>query len=133
MHNGAFAGRDEAVNVFVGGDFLVRQSAAEAEGKEYFRLGALEVSPDGKALLAANTLSQTVSVIDAKTHKYIKDLPCNAGCHGGNFGAKGEGGKLTADDIDDLANERAFRDLVAPLRARAMGKMAPRAFSRMCF
>ena len=52
----------------------------------------LPVSPDGKALLAANTLSQTVSVIDAKTHKYIKDLPCNAGCHGGNFGAKKGGG-----------------------------------------
>ncbi|TQM79186.1 choice-of-anchor A domain-containing protein [Saccharothrix saharensis] len=33
VHNGAFAGRDEAVNVFVGGDFLVRQSAAEAEGR----------------------------------------------------------------------------------------------------
>ncbi|QQQ78794.1 choice-of-anchor A family protein [Saccharothrix sp. 6-C] len=33
VHNGAFAGRDEAVNIFVGGDFLVRQSAAEAEGR----------------------------------------------------------------------------------------------------
>jgi YVTN family beta-propeller protein len=52
----------------------------------------LPVSPDGKALLAANTLSQTVSVIDPKTNEYIKDLPCNAGCHGGNFGAKKGGG-----------------------------------------
>lgn len=33
VHNGPFAGRDEAVNIFVGGDFLVRQSAAEAEGR----------------------------------------------------------------------------------------------------
>jgi DNA-binding beta-propeller fold protein YncE len=52
----------------------------------------LPVSPDGKAMLAENTLSQTVSVIDPRTNKYIKDLPCNAGCHGGNFGAKKGGG-----------------------------------------
>lgn len=52
----------------------------------------LPVSPDGKALLAVNTLSQTVNVIDAKTNKVIKDLPCNAGCHGANFGAKKGGG-----------------------------------------
>ncbi|GAA4544462.1 copper oxidase [Pseudonocardia xishanensis] len=50
------------------------------------------VSPDGKAMLAENTLSQTVSVIDPKTNKYIKDLPCNPGCHGANFGAKKGGG-----------------------------------------
>lgn len=52
----------------------------------------LPVSPDGKALLAVNTLSQTVNVIDPKTNKLIKDLPCNAGCHGANFGAKKGGG-----------------------------------------
>nr|WP_042192706.1 choice-of-anchor A family protein [Kibdelosporangium sp. MJ126-NF4] len=33
INNGSFAGRDDAVNVFVGGDFRVRQSAAEAEGR----------------------------------------------------------------------------------------------------
>ncbi|MGW2861578.1 choice-of-anchor A family protein [Streptomyces sp. NPDC001205] len=32
-HNGSLAGRDNNINVFVGGDFLVRQAAAEAEGK----------------------------------------------------------------------------------------------------
>jgi YVTN family beta-propeller protein len=52
----------------------------------------LPVSPDGKAMLAENTLSQTVSVIDPKTNEVVKDLPCNAGCHGGNFGAKKGGG-----------------------------------------
>ncbi|MFC4948617.1 YncE family protein [Pseudonocardia sp. GCM10023141] len=52
----------------------------------------LPVSPDGKAMLAENTLSQTVSVIDPRTNKVIKDLPCNAGCHGANFGAKKGGG-----------------------------------------
>ncbi|GIG68735.1 hypothetical protein Pen01_50300 [Phytomonospora endophytica] len=32
-HNGDFAGRDDAVNIFVGGDYRVRESAAEAEGR----------------------------------------------------------------------------------------------------
>ncbi|MFG2717152.1 choice-of-anchor A family protein [Streptomyces sp. NPDC048416] len=32
-NNGPLAGRDNNINVFVGGDFLVRQAAAEAEGK----------------------------------------------------------------------------------------------------
>ena len=52
----------------------------------------LPVSPDDKALLAANTFSATVSVIDPKTDKVVKQLPCNAGCHGINFGAKKGGG-----------------------------------------
>ncbi|WP_249124108.1 copper oxidase [Saccharopolyspora erythraea] len=52
----------------------------------------LPVSPDGKALLGANVLSTTVSVVDPKTDKVVKDLPCTAGCHGINFGAKQGGG-----------------------------------------
>ncbi|MCB5166587.1 choice-of-anchor A family protein [Streptomyces bambusae] len=32
-HNGAIQGRDNAVNIFVGGDFRVRERAAEAEGR----------------------------------------------------------------------------------------------------
>ena len=52
----------------------------------------LPVSPDGKALLGANVLSQTVTVVDPKTDKVVKDLPCTAGCHGINFGAKKGGG-----------------------------------------
>jgi YVTN family beta-propeller protein len=52
----------------------------------------LPVSPDGKAMLAANTYSATVSVINPKTDKVVKELPCNAGCHGINFGAKKGGG-----------------------------------------
>jgi YVTN family beta-propeller protein len=52
----------------------------------------LPVSPDGKALLGANVLSQTVSVVDPKTDQVVKDLPCSGGCHGINFGAKKGGG-----------------------------------------
>lgn len=52
----------------------------------------LPVSPDGKVLLVANTLTSTVSVIDTATDTVVKDLPCDAGCHGINFGAKKGGG-----------------------------------------
>ncbi|MBN9739696.1 hypothetical protein DMP23_01030 [Amycolatopsis sp. A1MSW2902] len=33
VNNGPFAGRDNGINVFAGGDFLVREGAAEAEGR----------------------------------------------------------------------------------------------------
>ncbi|MGW4400107.1 choice-of-anchor A family protein [Amycolatopsis nivea] len=33
VNNGSFAGRDNGINVFAGGDFLVREGAAEAEGR----------------------------------------------------------------------------------------------------
>lgn len=50
------------------------------------------VSPDGKYVITANTLSGTISVIDTKTDTLVKILPCSAGCHGVNFGAKKGGG-----------------------------------------
>lgn len=52
----------------------------------------LPVSPDNSALLVANTLSSNVTVIDPKTDEIVKWLPCDAGCHGINFGAKKGGG-----------------------------------------
>ena len=50
------------------------------------------VSPDGKFVITANTLSGTISIIDTKTDTLVKILPCSAGCHGVNFGAKKGGG-----------------------------------------
>ncbi|MFC1418235.1 choice-of-anchor A family protein [Streptacidiphilus cavernicola] len=46
VNNGDFAGRDATINVFVGGDYLVRQRAAEAEGK-IVTLGDLTIDKDG--------------------------------------------------------------------------------------
>ncbi|MFI6032010.1 choice-of-anchor A family protein [Amycolatopsis magusensis] len=43
VNNGAFAGRDEGINVYVGGDFRVRGAAAEAEGKVVV-LGAFDLA-----------------------------------------------------------------------------------------
>jgi len=50
------------------------------------------VSPDGKWVLQANTLTATVTIIDTSTNDLVKALPCEAGCHGINFGAKKGGG-----------------------------------------
>jgi YVTN family beta-propeller protein len=50
------------------------------------------VSPDGQYMVTANTGSATITIIDTEKDELIKDLPCSAGCHGVNFGAKKGGG-----------------------------------------
>jgi len=50
------------------------------------------VSPDGKVVITANTLSGTITIISTKTDTLVAVLPCSAGCHGVNFGAKKGGG-----------------------------------------
>jgi YVTN family beta-propeller protein len=50
------------------------------------------VSPDNKALLVANAVSGTISVIDVAKDEVVKTLPCDPGCHGVNWGAKQGGG-----------------------------------------
>ena len=52
----------------------------------------IPVSPDGKAVLVANTLTGTITVINPATDEIVKTLPCDSGCHGINFGAKKGGG-----------------------------------------
>ena len=50
------------------------------------------VSPDGKFVITGNTLTGTITIIDAKTDTLVKMIPCDPGCHGVNFGAKKGGG-----------------------------------------
>ena len=50
------------------------------------------VSPDGQYMVTANTGSATITIIDTEKDELVKDLPCSAGCHGVNFGAKKDGG-----------------------------------------
>ena len=50
------------------------------------------VSPDGKFVITANTLTGTITIIDTATDTLVAMLPCSAGCHGVNFGAKQGGG-----------------------------------------
>jgi DNA-binding beta-propeller fold protein YncE len=50
------------------------------------------VSPDGQYMVTANTGSGTITIIDTEKDELVKGLPCSAGCHGVNFGAKKDGG-----------------------------------------
>ncbi|TXI39148.1 MAG: copper oxidase, partial [Nitrosomonas sp.] len=89
-------------------------SFADNDGNGEIAVGVLPiqspVSPDGKAVVIAATGGQIV-IVDTKTDKIVKMLPCDPGCHGANFGAKEGGGyyayvttkfgnRLTVVDID---------------------------------
>jgi DNA-binding beta-propeller fold protein YncE len=50
------------------------------------------VSPDGKSMVTANTLTGTIAIIDPKTDKVVKALGCDPGCHGVQYGARQGGG-----------------------------------------
>lgn len=50
------------------------------------------VSPNGKYMVTANTLTATILVIDTDTDTIAKMLPCDPGCHGVQIGAKQGGG-----------------------------------------
>ncbi|MDV6345180.1 hypothetical protein [Nitrosomonas sp. Is37] len=50
------------------------------------------VSPDGIAMVTANILTDTITIVNTKTDELVAALPCAAGCHGVQFGAKKGGG-----------------------------------------
>jgi YVTN family beta-propeller protein len=65
-------------------------------GKMTGPVGALPiqtpVSPTGRNMVTANTLTATITIIDTKTDTLVKMLPCDPGCHGVQYGAKKGGG-----------------------------------------
>jgi DNA-binding beta-propeller fold protein YncE/FtsP/CotA-like multicopper oxidase with cupredoxin domain len=69
----------------------------------------LPVSPDGRAVVVAN-MGQTILVIDTLTDRVVKMLPCGAGCHGANFGAK-KGGGYYAYVTSKFSNELIVVDV----------------------
>ncbi|MBH0203498.1 MAG: copper oxidase [Nitrospira sp.] len=50
------------------------------------------VSPDGKNMVTANTLTATITIVDPVTDTVVAMLPCDPGCHGVQYGAKQGGG-----------------------------------------
>jgi len=46
------------------------------------------VSPDGKSMVTANTLTGTITIVDPVTDKVVAMLGCDPGCHGVQYGAK---------------------------------------------
>src|SRR5262249_58674883 len=49
-------------------------------------------SRDVKVMVAANILTDPIPLIDTKTDTLVAMLPCDAGCHGVQWGAKKGGG-----------------------------------------
>lgn len=50
------------------------------------------VSPDGKSMVTANTLTGTITIVNPVTDKVVAMLGCDPGCHGVQYGAKQGGG-----------------------------------------
>lgn len=50
------------------------------------------VSPNGKNMVTANTLTGTITILDTATDEVVAMLPCDPGCHGVQYGAKLNGG-----------------------------------------
>jgi len=50
------------------------------------------VSPNGKSMVTANTLTATITVVNPVTDTVVAMLPCDPGCHGVQYGAKQGGG-----------------------------------------
>jgi DNA-binding beta-propeller fold protein YncE len=67
------------------------------------------VSPDGKAMVTANTLTATITVVNPATDRVVAMLSCDAGCHGVNFGAK-QGGGYYAYVSSKFSNEMIVVD-----------------------
>jgi DNA-binding beta-propeller fold protein YncE len=71
-------------------------AATDTSGDGFPDLGALPiqtpVSPNGKYVVTANTLTATITIIDTDDDTLVKALECDAGCHGVQFGAKSGGG-----------------------------------------
>ena len=65
-------------------------------GEPCKNIGALPiqtpVSPDGKFVITANTLTGTITIVDTRTDEVVNTIKCDPGCHGVNFGAKQGGG-----------------------------------------
>jgi DNA-binding beta-propeller fold protein YncE len=62
------------------------------------------VSPNGKYLLNADTLTANIIIVDTTTDTVVASLPCDAGCHGVQFGAK-QGGGYYAYVASKFSNE----------------------------
>lgn len=68
------------------------------------------VSPDGKYVVTANTLSASITIVDTASNKVVKSLPCEPGCHGVHFGMK-KGGGYYAYVASKFANDLIVVDM----------------------
>jgi DNA-binding beta-propeller fold protein YncE len=84
----------KTINLLLGGTSLANYNPITGAG--FSTSGGLPiqtpVSPNGKFVVTADTLTATITIIDTAIDELVKVLPCSAGCHGVNFGAKKGGG-----------------------------------------
>jgi len=77
-------------------NYLENYAGFYADATVHAPLGALPiqipVSPDGKYAIVANTMAAKILVIRTSDDKIVASIPCDAGCHGVQFGAKQGGG-----------------------------------------
>jgi DNA-binding beta-propeller fold protein YncE len=92
-NDGALKVATKTINLLLGGTTLANYDHIDGS-PDMSAAGALPiqtpVSPDGKYVVTANTLSGTITIINTSTDTLVAVLPCSAGCHGVNFGAKND-------------------------------------------
>src|SRR5262245_48539242 len=93
-HSGGGTAATKTINLLLGGVSLANYNPITGSG--FATSGGLPiqtpVSPNRKFVITAATLTGTINIIDTATDELVKVLPCSAGCHGVNFGAKKGGG-----------------------------------------
>jgi DNA-binding beta-propeller fold protein YncE len=93
-HSGNASVATKTINLLLGGTSFGNYDPIS--GLNFSTSGGLPiqtpVSPNGKFVVTAATLTGTITIIDTATDELVKVLPCSAGCHGVNFGAKKGGG-----------------------------------------
>jgi hypothetical protein len=84
------------VRAFISQSLMTRVATSDGDGNGEIAFGAFPiqtpVSPNGKYLVTANTLTATITIVDTDDDEIEKMLLCDAGCHGVQFGAKQGGG-----------------------------------------
>jgi DNA-binding beta-propeller fold protein YncE len=81
------------------------------------------VSPDGKSMVTANTLTGTITIVDPKTDKVVAMLGCDPGCHGVQYGAK-QGGGYYAYVSSKFSNRLIVVDANDPANAKIAGTVS---------
>lgn len=85
--------------------------SGETKGEAYGLLPIqTPVSPDGKYVVTANTLSMSITIVDTAANKVVQSLPCEPGCHGVHFGLK-KGGGYYAYVASKFANDLIVVDM----------------------
>jgi DNA-binding beta-propeller fold protein YncE len=95
-HDGQNKVATKTIHLLAGYDPVTGSAPADPGGSGAPLIGGLPiqtpVAPHGKYMITANTLTATILIIDTATDTVVRSLPCSAGCHGVNFGAKQGGG-----------------------------------------